>query len=127
MNAPDAPESMSEEAIRQDRAWQRYVHEIRVGEGCSFEDQWARFETIFRGRRAEDGPPPIWHPTHQHETSNLGQFMKAFALRNYPETHRWSVTDRAAFWNNVIDRLGIVFSRRPDTVLDLARSVKQPS
>ena len=53
--------------------------------------------------------------------------MKAFALRNYPETHRWSVTDRAAFWNNVIDRLGIVFSRRPDTVLDLARSVKQPS
>ena len=113
----------SDEATAQNRAWQQYVQEVRAGRGGSFEDQWARFEDIFRDRRAVDGPPPVWQPTPHGETSNLAELMNELGFHSYPELHRWSVTDRAAFWGEVIDRLGVVFSRPPDRMLDLAGGV----
>ena len=118
--------NLSDEATAQNRAWQRYVKQIRAGEGGSFDDQWARFEEIFRGRSAEDGPPPVWQPTPHDQTSNLGEFMNELGFRSYAELHRWSVTDRAAFWGKVIKRLAVVFSRPPDRILDLTSGVKDP-
>ena len=52
--------------------------------------------------------------------------MNELGFRSYAELHRWSVTDRAAFWGKVIKRLAVVFSRPPDRILDLTSGVKDP-
>ena len=117
---------LSEEAIAQSRAWQRCVQAVRAGTGGTFEDQWTRFEKIFRGRRAVDGPPPVWQPAPHDKTSNLSALMMELGFHSYPELHRWSVTDRAGFWGKVIERIGVVFSRSPDHLLDPSGSVKDP-
>ena len=115
----------SEEAIAQDLAWRQYVQQVRQGEGGSFDEQWARFEAIFRGRPSEDGPPPVWHPPPNTPT-NLDRFMKSLGVEDYAQLHRWSVADRAAFWGKVTDDLGVVFSRPPTRILDLSRGVQDP-
>ena len=119
-----APDDTTE-AEKQTRAWQQYVGQVRRGQGGTFDEQWARFEEIFRGRLAEDGPPPVWCPPRDAH-SNLDRFMKTLGVDDYPELHRWSVTERAAFWGQVVEDLGVVFSRPPDRILDLARGVKDP-
>ena len=117
---------ISDRAPAQDRAWQRYVRQIRDGKGGSFADQWARFEQIFIDRQAGDGPPLVWQPASWAERSNLHALMRDLGVRSYAETHRWSVTNRAAFWGRVIERLGIVLARPPDRVLDLSGGVTDP-
>ena len=115
----------SREATAQTRAWQRYVQQVRRGEGGTFEDQWARFEEVFRDRRPEDGPPPVWHGG-PGTPSNLDALMKARGFDEYPALHRWSVIERGAFWDQVIEDLGVVFSRSPDQILDYRTGVKNP-
>ena len=115
----------SEEAAAQTRSWQRYVQQVRRGQGGTFEEEWARFEEIFRGRQTEDGPPPVWYPP-LGAPSNLDVFMKGLGVDGYPALHRWSVTERAAFWGRVIEDLGVVFARPPDRILDLGPGVKDP-
>jgi acetyl-CoA synthetase len=115
----------SEEAAAQSRAWGQYVKKVRRGQGGTFDEQWARFEEIFRGRLTVDGPPPTWHPP-LGAISNLDRFMKTLGVDGYLELHRWSVTERAAFWGKVTEDLGVVFSRPPDRILDLGRGVKNP-
>ena len=115
----------SEEAAAQTRAWRRYVQQVRRGQGGTFDEQWARFEEIFRGRLMEDGSAPAWH-SPPRAPSNLDRFMKTLGVDGYPELHRWSVTERAAFWGKVTEDLGVVFSRPPDRILDLGRGVKNP-
>ena len=112
-------------ATAQDRAWQHYIQEVRAGTGGPFEAQWARFEAIFSGRRPDDGPPPVWQPAPHGEGSNLGQLLRELGCRDYPALHRWSVTERAAFWGAVIERLGIVYAHPPDRLLDVTGGVRQ--
>ena len=115
----------SREATAQTQAWQRYVQQVRRGEGGSFEDQWAHFEEVFRDRRPEDGPPPVWHCA-PGSPSNLDAFMTDRGFDEYPALHRWSATERGAFWGQVIEDLGVVFSRSPDRILDQRTGVKNP-
>ena len=117
MQSPD-------EATAQNRAWQRYVRDVRAGTGGAFDAQWARFEEIFHDRRAVDGPPPAWQPALHGKTSQLGALMDELGFPSYPELHRWSVTDRAAFWGTVIERIGVAFARPPDRMLDLTGGVQ---
>ena len=44
----------------------------------------------------------------------------------YPALHRFSVEERAAFWGAVVERLGIVLRRRPDSMMDLSDGVERP-
>jgi acetyl-CoA synthetase len=52
--------------------------------------------------------------------------MEELELESFSDLHRFSVTDRARFWSIVLDRLGIVFHRKPDTILDVSRGVRDP-
>jgi acetyl-CoA synthetase len=108
-------------AHRQDDKWLRFVEELRSGPGRPFEEQWAVFQDIFAGRRTEDGPPPAWRPPSKLVAgSNLGRFMVDVDRPDYDDLHAWSVAHREEFWGKVIERLGIVFSRKPDAIVDLS-------
>jgi acetyl-CoA synthetase len=49
--------------------------------------------------------------------SNLSWLMAVAGVGSYPDLHRWSITDRPAFWRACIERLAIVFDVSPDEIL----------
>ena len=64
-------------------------------------------------------PPIVWRPDPlTRAESNLGRLMDELGLDSYAELHRWSVEDRGRFWGRAIERLGVVFRRRPAAILD---------
>ena len=105
----------------------KFVESVRNRPTVSFEEHWTRFETIFSDRGDETGPPLVWRPDEsQVSRSNLGTLMAELGIHEYSELHRWSVRQRERFWERVVDRLRIVFEKRPETVLDLASGAANP-
>ena len=111
---------------QQDRAWHDFVDRTRR-ETLPFESHVEAYQRIFDGRRPEDGPPPTWTPDEETvRRSNLKASMDAVGIDRYEDFHAWSVRDRPAFWTHTLERLGVVFTRPPDKILDLAGGVRQP-
>ena len=107
----------------QDQAWRDFV-DRSLRESLPFEAHLAAFRRIFDGRRPEDGPPVVWTPDEEtFRRSNLRASMSAVGFDRYEELHAWSVRDRPAFWTHTLERLGIVFTRPPDAILDLDEDV----
>lgn len=116
----------SDDAMQQDQAWRDYAASLQKAD-LPFEAQWEAFQRIFADRRTEDGPPVVWTPDETTQArSNLYASMQAQHLSSYADLHAWSVADRPAFWRHALDRLGIVFTREPETMLDLSSGVEQP-
>ena len=115
-----------QDLVQQDRAWQDFVERTQR-ESLPFEDHLEAYHRIFDGRRPEDGPPAAWTPDEETvRRSNLRASMDAVGIDRYEDFHAWSVQDRPAFWAHTLQRLGVVFTRPPDTILDLAGGVRQP-
>lgn len=111
----------------QNALWQAYTVSLHDHPAPPFEEQWAAFERIFQHRRADDGPPPVWMPDpSMTEASNLRASMDTMGFDSFAAFHRWSVQNKPAFWRHVFDRLGTVFTRPPETMLDLSGGVRQP-
>ena len=111
---------------QQDQAWRDFVYRSRW-EPLPFETHLEAFGRIFSGRRQEDGPPVAWAPDEAaRRRSNLQASMDAVGIGTYADFHAWSVRDPSAFWTHALDRLGIVFTRPPDAILDLDGGVRDP-
>lgn len=111
-------------SAKQDQAWRDFVDRSRR-ESLPFDDHLAAFRRIFDGRRPEDGPPTVWTPDDETvRRSNLQASMVAVGIDRYEDFHAWSVRDPAAFWTHTLERLGIVFTRPPDAILDLDEGVR---
>lgn len=109
---------------RKDQAWRDFVDRSRR-EFLPFDDHLAAFRRIYDGRRPEDGPPAVWTPDEETvRRSNLWASMAAVGMDRYEDFHAWSVRDPAAFWTHTLERLGIVFTRPPDAILDLEGGVR---
>ena len=67
------------------------------------------YETVYADfDRATHGPPPAWFPTDKDITkANITRLMAELQIKTYPEFHAWSVANRDAFWQMMIDVLGI--------------------
>ena len=120
ISGPDDP-------AQQVALWEEFVEQQVAGPDQPFSAHWAAFQQIFAGRRDKDGPPIVWRPGEDVLThSNLAQAIRDLGFENYSTFHRWSVNSKAAFWQYVLGRLGIVFSKEPDDILDLSNGVKDP-
>ncbi len=111
-----------------DPGWEKFVDRIRAARRRpSFEAHWKIWQEIVAGGRPDDGPPAAWWPEpSQAAASNIGRLMAARGMADFRELHAWSARHRAAFWGEAIHRLGIVFTRRPDAVLDPASGAEDP-
>ena len=113
-------------STKQDQAWREFVARSRR-ESLLFKQHLAAFRRIFDGRRPEDGPPAVWTPDEESvRRSNLQVSMAAVGIDRYTDFHAWSVRDPTAFWTHTLKRLGIVFTRPPDAILDLDGDVRDP-
>ena len=107
--------------------WREYVDEIRRGDPPPFDEQWARYREIFADRAPELGPPPAWQPTSKIVArSNINWLMEQEGFASYAELHRWSVEDRAGFWQAAVERLGIRFSTPPVATLESSGGPTRP-
>ena len=107
--------------------WLRFADQIRHHPQTPFEDQWARFQEIFSDRNPSLPPPPAWVPDSKRMAdSNLASLMDELGIGTFKELHRWSTDNRAEFWHRTLERLGVVFVRQPDEILDSARGPAQP-
>lgn len=111
-------EAYSDRARDQDTAWAEYVSGLSGAHLTPFEEQWKRYLELYEERSETDGPPLAWTPSSDEiESSNLSALMKRVGCSTFGELHRWSVTERARFWEEIIAWLGIVFDTPPTQVL----------
>lgn len=109
------------------RQWQEMVERLRREPETPFDEQWRLFARLAAERSPEQGPLPAWWPAPERiAESNIGWLMREIGARSYGELHRWSVEHRAEFWSRMIQRLGIVFERPPETIVDDRRGPADP-
>ena len=71
--------------------------------------------------------PPLWQPDPaNYAATNVAALAARVGVDSYEALHTWSVDNRAAYWTEAIEDLGIVFRTPPSAILDLAHGVEQP-
>ena len=109
-------DTRSEAGRAQDDAWASFVGEVQAGAHSAFPEQLDAWHRIFAGRAALDGPPRAWTPPPRDaDTSNLRRWLTEERLTHYTQLYDRSIRDRACFWGDVAERLGIVFEE-PATI-----------
>jgi acetyl-CoA synthetase len=104
-------------------AWRRFVREAQQGKRLPFSAHWEAFREAAGG----DPVPFAWWPDREtRERSNLFTLQEELGLEDYPALHRFSIENREEFWRRVLPRLGVVFAREPESILDLSGGVKHP-
>ncbi|MCS7032911.1 MAG: AMP-binding protein [Phycisphaerae bacterium] len=69
----------------------------------------------------------VWRPDAQTiARANLTDFMQREGIGSYPELLRRSVEDVGWFWDATIRRMGFVFDRPYDRIVDLSRGIEWP-
>lgn len=69
-----------------------------------------------------------WKPSETViSTSNIARIMRSQKISTYEEFWRWSVKERAAFWDSTIKELQIPFKKPYATVFDLKNGVTSPN
>jgi acetyl-CoA synthetase len=67
----------------------------------------------------------VWRPDSERlEQANLTRLMGRFGVERYADLHRLSVEEPERFWPELVDDLGLVFSRHWDAVLDPSRGIE---
>ena len=95
--------------------------------GRAFPVHAALYQLAYENRPKEAGPGPAWVPSREtSRKSNVAALMRDRHVRSYDELQRWSSEHREDFWSSMIERLGIVFKKRPTRVLDPKADVTHP-
>jgi acetyl-CoA synthetase len=67
----------------------------------------------------------VWTPSAERiERANVTRLMRRLGCASYAELHRLSVEDPQRFWPELVDDLGLVFSRRWGRVLDTSGGIE---
>ncbi len=72
------------------------------------------------------GPAPAWFPTTEGmERTNVVKLLRQLNLKSYPELYRWSIEHRNAYWQMMIEHLGIQFHTPYERLCDSQPSTEQ--
>jgi len=70
----------------------------------------------------------VWRPTPEDIAhANITATCRSLGLDGYDAFYRWSITEREAFWTDIISRIGVVYRTAPERVLDLTDGVTRPN
>ncbi len=102
----------------QDTRWEEFVSDLEPGT-LPFHAQWTEYQRIFRNRPNGDGPPLAWTPSSSIiAAANLTPLQESVGARSYAELYEWSIRRLPDYIGHALDRLGVVFAKRPDALLD---------
>jgi acetyl-CoA synthetase len=72
-------------------------------------------------------PTPAWLPTTEHLTqSQLAQALRDLNCPDYPALHHWSTSNRAAYWEYILQKLQIMFAEPYQQIVDLSNGLTNP-
>ena len=107
-------------------AWQALCGEV-LTPAVPFAAHRLLYEVVFADWDDAQGPPPVWTPSPARlQASNLCALMRDVGVDDYAQLRRWSVQNRARFWEVMIERIDVRMARAPRTVLDLAEGPAAP-
>ncbi len=115
---------------QQVQVWHELRHVLLSGSSWrwNFPVHRSLYRFAYERREPEHGPAPAWMPSPEEvRASNLGRLMSELGIGTYADLHRWSVEHRAEFWATIIRKLGIVFHKQPDRILDPNSDVTRPA
>ena len=83
------------------------------------------FDDVYVDWDVASGPAPAWMPAPEAvPQSNIGRWMADLGCLDYAAFHRWSVSERDAFWSETIKRLGIAFETQEVEALVSAQALE---
>jgi len=106
-------------------AW-RGLTDAVLGRDVPFAAHKLAFDAIYRDWDRSLRPPPSWFPTaDETAASNIRAFSDRVGV-GVDQLFRWTVDNRAAFWQTVIETLDIRFRRPPSAILDPDSGLEAP-
>ena len=70
---------------------------------------------------------PAWFPGDAVvQASNIHWLMQDQQLDSYDDLYQWSITERNAFWDTMVKRLGIRFQKNYRKALDDSQGAEHP-
>jgi acetyl-CoA synthetase len=106
--------------------WQYLTHHVLQPHHPFALHQWL-YATTFADWDFSHNPPPAWFPTPEHlQTTNIAALMRDLDIHSYPDLHAWSTQNRTAFWQMMIERLGIRLRHPYRQLMDLSQGIESP-
>ncbi|MBW8051426.1 MAG: AMP-binding protein [Cytophagales bacterium] len=92
--------------------WQKICKEI-LSPDIPFPIHQLIFDAVYADWDDSKGPKPVWLPSGETiKTSNISKIQTQLGIADYKDFHTWSVCNRAAFWELMVNELGIRFKDR---------------
>ncbi|WP_339729000.1 AMP-binding protein [uncultured Gimesia sp.] len=106
-------------------AWQTLTALVLLPE-MPFPVHQLLYQRVFQQRIEQGVPAPAWFPGEQERThSHLAEWLRDLKLNSMEELQTWSVQNREAFTQKLIDSLNIPFQQQPQQIMDLSGGVEQ--
>lgn len=74
----------------------------------------------------QSAPAPAWFPDENVVKSNIHQLIEQLEFKSYEELHKWSVNSYDSFWQTIVSKLGIVFSKKFTQIVNLVDGIETP-
>ena len=117
------------EALRSEPAtdaWMRVVRILAEAE-CTFSLHQRLFGLVYADWDERFGPPPAWMPPPETvDGANVTQLMQEIGVSSVRDLHAWSVQNRTAFWQSIVEKLGVKFSTPYGSILDTSSGFESP-
>lgn len=84
---------------------------------CEKRFGFAATSTVWQHLFADEAARPMWFPSMSGD-SNIERFLAQSSHDSYDDLYSWSVTEREAFWQTSIERVGVLFRNPPTRVLN---------
>lgn len=110
-----------------EKAWQKISKEI-LSPKQPFSLHLSLFTHIFPNWPKELDTASAWIPEDDFiNSTNISRFMKEATFSKLSDFHRWTIEKYPDFWGKIIDKLGIIFQKKPDKICDISKGVESPA
>lgn len=106
-------------------SWQETIPSLK---GKTFLEKRNAFDKFYHlWNEEKDGPFPVWEPTAEEiKKTNIFSVMGDLKISSYSQFHSFSVNNRQEFWQKTLEKIGVVYKKKYDAILDLSQGIEQP-
>ena len=118
--------TLKEISVQSDfEVWQQLILQVLTPE-LPFSIHRLLYQRVFQQRIEQGKPAPAWFPGEQElSCSHLAKWLNDLNLNSMEELHDWSVNNREAFTQKLIDSLNIPFLVQPQQIMNLDAGAEQ--
>ncbi|MDF1746739.1 MAG: AMP-binding protein, partial [Gimesia sp.] len=105
--------------------WKQLIAQVLTPE-LPFSIHRLLYQRVFHQRMEQGKPAPAWFPGEQEQSdSHLSEWLRDLNLNGMEELQDWSIQNREAFTQKLVDSLKIPFLEQPQQIMNLDTGVEQ--